>query len=816
MPRFRRFPGFASAILLAMALPLLAPSAAVAQCRKDGDPVRRPPPPPTLPLLCIVLDFADSDVDIFDATTPEDMRERFYSDDPDVLTVNSMFDEMSYGQFYFTDAGRWIVVPSIDIKGTPGDESTWQYWNTIILPDGKNDFGRGLIRAHAMWSLNEADPAFDFSAFDVDDFDGTGTPDGIVDLRSELIILVIAEEKPGDDSRSGGSDRVVVSEYPEGQTFSLDGVTFDGSAAITHSQRGSVNRWIAAHELGHTALGLIDYYAFGAHVFGEGLHRDETRIEGFTLMGRNSGHLDPFAKYLMGWLAPRAAPLEGWETLQDSESHPDVIKIENPASAGNEYFLIENRWKGDSIDEKFGLADEGILVWHIDESKPCSAPAGPVRVSLLRAGGDNDDYSSAAFANDGDPGFFGVSDFTDAADLLWNNGTPSGLGIYGFSPPGPVMEVYVDYPGPSHDYIAGPGELRKATGGDDPAEFTLWIVNTGDLPDTYHVRIPENDLDPDLEVIGLPAVIQDLPPGVPTPVNFTVGLVRPVDHCALPNADVRFFSVEVEPVSQIRGIRALPATLEIGPAIVPDLVNIWSSLTLLPGESGEYRFFLKNEGNASGTIDIFIEPRRLTGRHEVLAKQIDLSWFTSWRWKDGWHQTGGAGSCGVGGSIQDIEISVPGSWAGMSDTTYSFELIARSTICEHSDTTTAHLTVVATPESQMRYLMWEMVQTVDTVKLDILKRKLQDAAQKAEMALQKWKLDRPIEAFNLLVAADNVMGAYVQGVGALQARKEISIKEADMYRFTARGIQSNIAVIQEAIGAPGNRPLPDDGPIIIK
>jgi PKD repeat protein len=122
-----------------------------------------------------------------------------------------------------------------------------------------------------------------------------------------------------------------------------------------------------AHELGHD-LGLPDLYDTNGGSSG---------IGHYGLMGSGSWcgptHMTAWSKMQLGWLTPTIVTSNGYYDIRNSENYSEAYVLMNSTYSTEEYFLIENRWKGTSYDGIIGnegdLDDEGIIIYHIDDAK---------------------------------------------------------------------------------------------------------------------------------------------------------------------------------------------------------------------------------------------------------------------------------------------------------------------------------------------------------------------------------------------------------------------------------------------------------------
>ena len=86
--------------------------------------------------------------------------------------------------------------------------------------------------------------------------------------------------------------------------------------------------------------------------------------------GAGTTHLDPFEKLKLGWLNWKIAKQSGIYTVKDIETHNEALILYNTQRGTDEYFIIENRWRGISYDAGVpnvgqGIPQDGLAIWHI-------------------------------------------------------------------------------------------------------------------------------------------------------------------------------------------------------------------------------------------------------------------------------------------------------------------------------------------------------------------------------------------------------------------------------------------------------------------
>lgn len=253
---------------------------------------------------------------------------------PSYPNVNGFYQEESRGNFGFSNAGVYGPVP-------------WGNWHV-----GETD--EQHVQDIIAWldALN-----FNFAAYDANH-------DGTVDSNELQVVQV---ENSGD---IGGANR-------GGCLFAnKSGVNVCVSAALVSEQ---VEFASLAHEISHT-LGTVDLY---------GTWNQECYSNGLTLMSCTITFEDDPASYyhdpwhrsrVLGWLSPLqpgcTAYAMGDESYRDPASGQRTLPAvyRNPKNPDHEYYLFEYR-KPNGYD--LGVADTGIVAWHISENADGSPYQGP-------------------------------------------------------------------------------------------------------------------------------------------------------------------------------------------------------------------------------------------------------------------------------------------------------------------------------------------------------------------------------------------------------------------------------------------------------
>lgn len=190
---------------------------------------------------------------------------------------------------------------------------------------------------------------FDFSTFD-------SNHDGVV-TSDELSILIIHNL-----ADAGGQTGDVTTTLPSPSTSSINLNLRVSNAAHKESLM------TFCHEICHT-LGALDLYSGG-----NALH------QGISLMGptvasdsnRQSYHLDPWHKMMLGWCEPRILSLRGNGSIVIPAAQLGRVEapflLFDPLRGQSEFYLLEYRTPstlgaGGGFDTN--VASQGLLIWHV-------------------------------------------------------------------------------------------------------------------------------------------------------------------------------------------------------------------------------------------------------------------------------------------------------------------------------------------------------------------------------------------------------------------------------------------------------------------
>jgi M6 family metalloprotease-like protein len=741
------------------------------------------------PLLIVLLEFSDQKA----THGPQVIRDEMFGPRP---SMNDYWKETSYDNFYFIDHGVWKWVPAWNDPATPEDESAQKYW------DGLPDYGAGKFRWWGIQSLYQSEK-FDYSGFDTNN-------DSRIHLGSELSYMIV-------DSRTmkGGSDRSLFDD-DEGridwdvteEDLKIGDITFTGKGAVTHGgEIASTNPFLVyAHELAHNAFGLRDYYAKGV--------KPES-IEMYSLMGDPYGphHLDAYSKYKLGWIQPTIVTADGWYNIPNAEENPSAFILHDPAHGTDEYFLIENRFKGNSYDniEQFhstdakDISDEGLVIWHVDETRSWNGSAtGDIsKVQLLTKDGsfgtNPAKYDRSAF-NGADEGYYVFNDHSQPRNARWWSGQRSGIGIYKVSESMETMRAYFDVPG-SFGIVSW---LKRDDMHIDPSGTTIFelnVLNTGTTTET--VKITVQNLDSRL-TSSVTSSSHIMAGGEFRVFNIVITGIDP--GCYTP---LELFNFEIITESTLNRIFKQVHYVSLNTSYIDQRVSMHSGpIDVFPGYLERFNITYKNGGNVDGYIYFDFEAVRNYAA-KAYPSEIQSSWVGSLADK-----SSKMSKCFGVPRKEHFYVAVPSDWAGLSDTIYHFKIITTSEF-GHEVVLESSIRVKATPGSMIRYNAMQLQNTLAQWEEQYIRAKVQAAIQKTEFAQVQYQAGNLLLARNQLTAGQNEVLAYKNEIQALSG-KTIDIKTASMRIHEAERIiedmeDTKTAIFSDVIVAPPGGGPPSGG-----
>ncbi|MCX6878885.1 MAG: M6 family metalloprotease domain-containing protein, partial [Verrucomicrobia bacterium] len=264
------------------------------------------------------------------------------------------------------------------------------------------------------------------------------------------------------------------------------------------------------HESGHMVLNCMDYYDYGSGRYSSGDTIKSAGVGYHCLMGAgnylNGGKtpapIDAYLKYKLGWATVADLPASGTVTLGAADQQ---FRRHVKPGTPTEYFIIENKSKSASLPWNGAIVDEGLAVWHVDETVTTfnelqqMTSAQHYELSLEQADGlfqlENSRPTSTNYgdATDYFDGAAGRNTFspTTTPNTKWWDGSSSALSLSSISAPGSAMTFTalggaataptITTPTPLTSGVVGTAysQTFAATGGTTP--YT-WAISAGTLP----------------------------------------------------------------------------------------------------------------------------------------------------------------------------------------------------------------------------------------------------------------------------------------------------------------------------------------------
>ncbi|WP_308368739.1 M6 family metalloprotease domain-containing protein [Streptomyces sp. ISL-36] len=370
-----------------------------------------------LKIAVIMVDFSDRAMGV----GVEHVRDLFFSEGklPNG-SVREYFREVSGGKVEL----EGTVVPTVRLP----KELTWYAHHNFGVGRG----GQGPARAPQMAddAVVKANPVLDFKPFDND---GNGYIEAIV----------VVHAGPGAESTGNPQDiwshkGVLPAARP------VDRVKAYGYMAVGEDATIGV----CAHELGHLLFGLPDLYDPDDSSMG---------IGNWCLMGTGSWtgdggevpvHPSAWCKLNQGWVTPSVVSSSGEVSFTDVKTSRVVHRLWTNGASGQEYFLIENRQR---VAYDAGLPGHGLLIWHIDESRPDNSDENHLKVRLVQADNKRDLELRQNTGDQGDPYPGSTENVAFSATSKPTSHSHAGgstlVAVTGISGSGPTMKAKVSVSG---------------------------------------------------------------------------------------------------------------------------------------------------------------------------------------------------------------------------------------------------------------------------------------------------------------------------------------------------------------------------------
>ena len=355
----------------------------------------------------------------------------------DDFSVRAWFEENSLGRFtikkkailgWYTATQPWEFYWREGPFAPPSDPNDPHYYES----DGDAYYldDKGFINGHYhSWAeaiRDKANPDFNYAAYDTDG-------DGVLEIN-ELPILIVKPQK----NPFGTNRRVFGSQVPP-QDLIVDGVKIPKmSEAYIGPPLDEADLGLVAHELCHHVFKGADMYS-NPPLAGS--------PENYSIMdvSYKPYHLDPYHKLKLGWLNPRLVERSGWYTLRDVETTGDALILHDPNMGPSEFFIVENRWPGNSFDQ--GLPSKGLAVWHVREDPALGGNWGREAVTLRRANAGEPVEDALALFNNSSPRLgYDLSDDSEPQNLRFSGNRRSGIKIKEIPAAGESMRIFIEVP----------------------------------------------------------------------------------------------------------------------------------------------------------------------------------------------------------------------------------------------------------------------------------------------------------------------------------------------------------------------------------
>jgi len=301
---------------------------------------------------CIVLPIKFPDVAPSESHHSDYWQNMFFGDG--TYTTHSYYEQVSDGAL---DLGGDVLTNPDEVDG---------YW-MADYPKTTYDWDVDLLGE----ILDKADAIYDFSQYDAD---GNSEADGVYFIYAG-------------DTDGWGDFYWGWATYGD---WIIDGVRvgplmFVGEHLMTYR--------VAAHEFGHM-MGLPDYYDYTFASNGIGV---------WGIMGKGEAYHDARSRYVLGWVDPIYISMDtyGVEFTPRSQNG-DVYVLQHMGQMGAEGFFLEMI---DSEGYDYKMPGEGLMVWHVDETRSNNNDWQHKLLDVEEADG-NDDLDTKA--NNG-----------DVTDLYW-------------------------------------------------------------------------------------------------------------------------------------------------------------------------------------------------------------------------------------------------------------------------------------------------------------------------------------------------------------------------------------------------------------
>lgn len=329
--------------------------------------------------------------------------------------------------------------------------------NRYVDQDGKVWYldNQGYIGGHThSWAeaIRAAANQVDFSMLD-------RNGDHNLSIDEGLVIIVKSEA-----NTFGTSRNVTGSDVPRTDLV-VDGVSITKVCELYAAPPyRSDDLAVGIEEILHLAANLADQYPDGKYR----RVNDPGRPGQLSLTDaeRCPVHVDPYHKLKWGWLNPQLADHSGRYTLRDVATTGDALILYSPYFGTDEFFILENRWRGNSYDRfRNPNMHDGLALWHCIQDLQLDEDWGRRAVHLRRAdprldaSGQIQENLTLFDGSDSARGY-DLHDDSYPQNLRFRSGMPSRIRIRNISPSGPVMSVDVEIPPEIGEIVGVEGRIK--------------------------------------------------------------------------------------------------------------------------------------------------------------------------------------------------------------------------------------------------------------------------------------------------------------------------------------------------------------------
>ncbi len=384
----------------------------------------------TVRVLVLMVDFSDFPADgqaLYG--TPADFDSILFSEgrlNP-TGSMTEFYLENSYGNFYVQgDIYGWLRMPQTYAFYTNGESGMGAY------PQNAQKLTEDAVL------LADSDYGVDFSRYD---YNNDNICDGVILIHAG----------PGAEITGSGNDiwshkwflnNARLLDSVQVSAYNINPEEYGTGGLAQLSPIG-----VFCHEYGHF-LGLPDLYDTNPdHTTSEGLGRWSLMASGnYNGDSKTPAHFDPWCKKEIGFLNLIELTDNLYNVdIPQIESSPTAYKLHNPLNDPREYFIVENRQKtGFDIN----LPGEGLLIYHVDETRSTNTDFTRYLVGLEQADGADQLAFTGSRGDLGDP-FPGAANNRNFHQFSWPNsilynGDASQAAVWNISNSDSIMTANLD------------------------------------------------------------------------------------------------------------------------------------------------------------------------------------------------------------------------------------------------------------------------------------------------------------------------------------------------------------------------------------